>query len=132
MRNESGESRKPEKEYAKFIQFNFFKMLNNKKSLLERARIAMIAIVTIMSIGGAFAMKAPTHKSNQTYGTFGLTTTGNHYITTQTAAAPGSYSCNSATTPCTVTSSVAPVLRNSKWEIPKADADVHSIGAFSE
>jgi hypothetical protein len=108
-------------------------MLNNKKNLLQRVRIAMVAIVTIMSVGGALAMKAPSHQSGQTYGTFGLTTTGNHYITTQAAVVAGTYSCNSPTTvPCTVISSVAPAMRNGNWEIPKADASVNQNGVFSE
>jgi hypothetical protein len=107
-------------------------MLNNKKNLLQRVRIAMVAIVTIMSVGGALAMKAPSHRSGQTYGTFSLTATGNHYITTQTAVVVGNYTCESGTTPCTVVSTVAPAMRNGNWEIPKADASVNATGVFSE
>lgn len=105
-------------------------MLNNQKNLLQRVRVAMVAIVTIMGLGGALAMKAPSHQTSQTYGSFGLTTTGNHYITTESAVAAGSYSCNTSTTACTVISSVAPALRNGNWEIPKVDASVNQQGTF--
>jgi hypothetical protein len=107
-------------------------MLNKKKNLLQRVRIAMVAIVTIMSVGGALAMKAPSHQANKTYGAFSVTATGNHYVTTQTAVTAGSYSCDAAATPCTVISSVAPTLRNGSWEVPKADASISQTGAFTE
>lgn len=107
-------------------------MLNNQKNLLQRVRIAMVAIVTIMGVGGALAMKAPAHQAGSTYGSFGLTTTGNHYITTPSAVAAGTYSCASSTTACTVISSVAPALRNGNWEIATVDASVNQQGTFAQ
>lgn len=106
-------------------------MLNNKKNLLQRVRIAMVAIVTIMSVGGAFAMKAPANRANQTYGAFSLTATGNHYVVTQTAAQPG-YNCDQASTVCTVISSSAPVMRNGQWELAKTGVTIKESGTFSE
>lgn len=96
-------------------------MLNNKKSLLQRARIAMVAIVTIMGIGGAFAMNAPKLQAATTYGV--IATNANTYSVT--ALGPHS-KCNASSSTCEVRSS-APLTGGT---IPKMGATVLQEGTF--
>jgi hypothetical protein len=97
-------------------------MLNNKKNLLQRVRIAMVAIVAIMSIGGAFAMKAPEHKLSSTYGVASTDPTYYH------VTAATNYTCDTAPTKvCTITTSAMP---DSQGRIPKSQAEVNENGSF--
>ena len=76
----------------------------------------MVAIVTIMGIGGAFAMKAPAHQTSKTWGI--VATVGNSYK----VATLSSGTCDSDPTPnCHVISSATP---NAQMLIPKAGATV--------
>jgi len=76
-------------------------MLNNRKSLLQKARIAMVAIVTIIGFSGAFAM-APHHENaSQTYGV--IQTVSGGWLVTSSAG-----DCNGTTSTCKVVSSVPP------------------------
>jgi hypothetical protein len=97
-------------------------MLNNKKSFLQKARIAMVAIVTIMSIGGAYAMNAPKTQSGTTWGV--TSTDGSNYVVT----ALGSNShCNSGSQACEITSTTPP---DSNGEIPMSKSTVSATGTF--
>jgi hypothetical protein len=90
-------------------------MLNNKKSLLQRARIAMLAIVTILSISGSFAMTPKHSAALQTWGV--LSTNGSSYIVTAITA--NSF-CDGANAVCKVRSEMAPDEQTG--EIAKSDA----------
>jgi len=100
-------------------------MLNNQKSLLQRARIAMVAIVTIMSVGGAFAMNAPKAQALQTWGV--LQTNANNYVVT--AVTSGSF-CEAATRICKVQSTATP--DPTTHQIPKSGATTLENGAFQK
>ncbi len=78
-------------------------MLNNKKGLLQRARIAMVAIVTIIGISGAFAMSPHRSADSQTWGV--LQTNASSYVVTAITA--NSF-CDGAAKICKVRSSVSP------------------------
>ncbi|WP_179412691.1 hypothetical protein HDF19_12930 [Mucilaginibacter sp. E4BP6] len=97
-------------------------MLNNKKNLFQRVRIAMVAIVTIMSVGGAFAMKVPHHKASVSWGV--VSTDANFYHVT--AASTGD--CLQGAKACIVTSTVMP---DSQGRIPKSEATVQQNGTFT-
>jgi hypothetical protein len=98
-------------------------MLNNRENFLQRVRIAMIAIVTIMSVGGAYAMKAPAHTDAVTYGV--IATVGNSYHVTASAGR-----CNADPSPaCKVSSSATP---DSQGLIPQSSATVVQRGAFTK
>ena len=79
-------------------------MLNNQKSLLQRARIAMVAIVTIMGIGGAFAMNPPKSQVLQTWGV--IVTNANTYRVTAVTA--NSFCDTAIPRICTVKSAATP------------------------
>jgi hypothetical protein len=97
-------------------------MLNNKKNLLQRVRIMMVAIVTIMGIGSAFAMKAPSSLAT-TWNV--VATVGNDYVVTASAG-----SCNfNPETACTIKSEVAPDSQN---HISKDDAALDRSGDFMQ
>ena len=99
-------------------------MLNNKKNLLQRVRIAMVAIVTIMSVGGAFAM-APTHNNAlQTWGV--LVTNSNSYQVTAVTA--GSF-CTGTARVCTVQSTATP---DANGDIPKNETSDPKPGIFTK
>jgi hypothetical protein len=90
-------------------------MLNTKKNLLQRVRIAMVAIVTIMGIGGAFAMKAPAHTAAE----WGIVSTDPtyYYVTNLSNGF-----CNEAVaTNCSVTSAAMP---DSQGRILKTQANL--------
>jgi hypothetical protein len=87
-------------------------MLNNKKSFLQKARIAMVAIVTIMSLGSAYAMNSPKTQSATTWGV--VMTNANSYKVTAVTADSG---CSGTTHICEVVSTATPVngiLQNSQ------------------
>ncbi|WP_345952983.1 hypothetical protein [Mucilaginibacter sp. PAMB04168] len=96
-------------------------MFKNNKSLLQRARIAMLAIVTILGISGAFAMKAPEHKQASTYGVVRATVGG--WIVTSAA---GDCDLNLPQT-CKVESEQAP---DENGFIPNAAVMETQPGAF--
>ncbi|SFT05080.1 hypothetical protein SAMN04487890_10971 [Mucilaginibacter polytrichastri] len=98
-------------------------MLNNKKSFLQKARIAMVAIVTIMSLGGAYAMNAPKQQAGTTWGV--VATLSNAY---QVAAITAHSTCTTIPAKiCKILSTTAP---DANHEIPKADATVVQRGNF--
>ncbi|SEM74480.1 hypothetical protein ACRQ5D_31320 [Mucilaginibacter sp. P25] len=98
-------------------------MLNNKKSFLQKARIAMVAIVTIMSVGGAYAMNAPKHQAGTTWGV--VATTANSY---QVTALTANSHCNSGSTVCEIQTELQP---NASKMIPKSPTQVTEIeGTF--
>ena len=78
-------------------------MLNNKKSFLQKARIAMVAIVTIMSLGGAYAMNAPKHQDGTTWGV--VATNANSYRVTALTA---NSHCNSGSSACEISTTTPP------------------------
>jgi hypothetical protein len=98
-------------------------MLNNKRSLLQKVRIAMVAIVTILSIGGAYAMKAPANQAGTTWGV--LATNANTYRVTAVTA--GSDCDNAPQRACKVNSTAMP---DANGLIPKAGATLVQSGAF--
>ncbi|QEM03719.1 hypothetical protein DIU31_009415 [Mucilaginibacter rubeus] len=100
-------------------------MLNSKKSFLQKARIAMVAIVTIMSLGGAYAMNAPKHDALQTWGV--IATVGNQYHVT--AVTSGSFCDNPSAKACEVRSAATPDANNM---IPTAGASVKLTGDFNK
>lgn len=97
-------------------------MLNSKKSFLQKARIAMVAIVTIMSLGGAYAMNAPKHQDSTTWGV--VSTSANAYKVT---ALTPTFGCSQSTRVCTITSAVAP---DGNGNIAKSNATVQDMGTF--
>ena len=99
-------------------------MFNNKKSLLQRVRIAMVAIVTIMGIGGAFAMNAPKTQAAQTWGV--LATNANSY---HVAAVTANSFCDAASRACEVRSTSMP---DGSGNIPKAGATIVLNGSFNQ
>ncbi len=101
-------------------------MLNSKKSFLQKARIAMVAIVTIMSLGGAYAMNAPKNDGLQTWGV--VATVGNHYQVTAVTA--GSTCSNPTTSKACQVRSAAP--RDANNMIPTAGASVIKTGTFNQ
>ncbi len=99
-------------------------MFKNKKSFLQKARIAMIAIVTIMSIGGAYALNAPKAQAGTTWGV--VVTNANSYQVEAVTA--NSFCENPMSTPvCEIRSTTAP---DGNGDIPKADATVVQHGNF--
>lgn len=100
-------------------------MLNNKKSLLQRARIAMLAIVTIIGIGGAFAMTPRNSAALQTWGV--LQTNASTYVVTAVTA--GS-TCNVSSRICEVRSDATPNPMTK--EIPIAGSELVQNGAFQK
>ena len=99
-------------------------MLNNKKNLLQRVRIAMVAIVTIMSVGGAFAMNAPKAQAMQTWGV--LVTNASSYHVTAVTAGSG---CDLAPAKaCEVRSAATP---DASGNIPKSGATIVINGSFN-
>jgi hypothetical protein len=101
-------------------------MFNNKRSLLQRVRIAMVAMVTILGIGGAFAMNPPQDKAMQTWGV--IVTNANSYVVTATTA--NSFCDSSSPRTCTVQSAVAPDPVT--HELQKSDTSSPTIGEFNQ
>lgn len=99
-------------------------MLNSKKSFLQKARIAMVAIVTIMSLGGAYAMNAPKHQSGTTWGVV-MTNANSYQVTALTAHS----SCAGATRVCKIQSTATP---DQNGDIPKSAATIVQNGVFSK
>jgi anti-sigma-K factor RskA len=99
-------------------------MLNSKKSFLQKARIAMVAIVTIISLGGAYAMNSPKHQSGTTWGV--VQTNANSY---QVTAVTDHSACTGTMRICKIQSATAP---DQNGDIPKADATVLQHGVFSK
>jgi len=102
-------------------------MLNSKKSFLQKARIAMVAIVTIMSIGGAYAMNAPKHQSGTTWGV--VSTTANNYQVTAVTA--HSQCATDPSAVCKITTTTPP---DRMGNISKTDPNITSTvsGDFSK
>jgi hypothetical protein len=102
-------------------------MLNNKKGLLQRARIAMLAIVTIISVGGAFAMTPKHSNVLQTWGV--LQTNASTYVVTAITAST-QYDCEFSQKVCTVRSEATP--NPMTHEIPISGAEIASDGTFNK
>lgn len=85
----------------------------------------MVAIVTIMGIGGAFAMSPPKSQVLQTWGV--ISTSANSYNVTAVTA---NSLCNSPAIPaCEVRSAATP---DASGNIPKSGATVVSRGSFQK
>ena len=97
-------------------------MLNNRKSFLQKARIAMVAIVTIMSVGGAYAMNAPKQQAGTTWGV--VSTLSNAY---QVTALTAHSTCTTSIRVCEIQSTTPP---DANKLIPKADATIVQHGNF--
>jgi hypothetical protein len=122
MRNESGDAENLTQS-RHFLKTYF--MLNNKKSLLQRARIAMVAIVTIVGISGAFAMTPHHNGTLQTWGV--LQTNATTYVVT--ALGPNEHCVDDPDRVCTVKSSATP--NPTTHEIPISTASDPIPGDFS-
>jgi hypothetical protein len=99
-------------------------MYNKKKSLLARMRIAMMAIVTILGIGGAFAMQKPQHNAAQTYGVLSTAPDDSGWIVT--ASSSGLCASAPART-CKVVSEVEP---DANGFIQRSDALQTELGIY--
>jgi|GEM_PF-4141297 len=120
MRNESGQAENLKQSRH---HFNHFIMFNNKRSLLVRVRIAMVAIVTILGLSGAYAMTPAQHQDATTWGV--VATNANSYEVTAITA---NSQCLSSQRICKVHSEVAPT--NGELSMDDATPVLDEPGTF--